>query len=107
MPSTSSAKSIMQPGSTTASPHRKVWPASKVGQAGPRRDVVALQELLSDCTVPVSLGSERPSMTFGAVVYECSLPARMWVAPGPPHVEAFRQMEWSSAREQVEIGTSP
>ncbi len=76
-------------------------------EAGPRRDVIGLQELLSDCTVPVSLGADRPSMTFGAVVYECRRPARMWIAPGPPHVKAFRQMEWSSAREQVEIGTSP
>jgi hypothetical protein len=76
-------------------------------EAGPSRDVPGLQDLLSDCTVPVSLGADRPSMTFGAVVYECSQPARMWVAPGPPHVKTFRRVEWSSAREPVEIGTSP
>jgi isopenicillin-N N-acyltransferase-like protein len=75
-------------------------------QAGPRRDVLGLQELLSDCTVPVSLGAERPSMTFGAVIYECTLPARMWVAPGPPHMYAFRQMEWSSTRIPIATGTS-
>jgi hypothetical protein len=73
-------------------------------EAGSRRDVLGLQELLSDCTVPVSLGADRPSMTFGAVVYECSLPTRMWVAPGPPHLTPFRQMEWSST--QVPIATS-
>jgi hypothetical protein len=65
-----------------------------------------LQELLSDCTVPVSLGADRPSMTFGAVVYECSLPARMWVAPGPPHEKPFREMEWSSTRVPIATRTS-
>src|SRR5215213_1225218 len=67
-------------------------------EAGPRRNVRGLQELLSDCTVPVSLGADRPSMTFGAVVYECTVPARMWVAPGPPHERSFREMEWSSTQ---------
>lgn len=75
-------------------------------EAGPTRDVLGLQELLSDCTVPVSLGAERPSMTFGAVVYECTAPARMWVTPGPPHAHAFRQVAWSSTREPVTAGTS-
>lgn len=75
-------------------------------QAGPRRDVDGLQELLSDCTVPVSLGADRPLMTFGAVVYESSVPARMWVAPGPPHLTPFRQMEWSSTRVPIATGTS-
>ena len=75
-------------------------------EAGPRRDVLGLQELLSDCTVPVSLGPERASMTFGAVVYECGQPARMWVTPGPPHLNAFRQVEWSSTREPMAAGTS-
>jgi isopenicillin-N N-acyltransferase-like protein len=73
-------------------------------EAGTSRDVLGLQELLSDCTVPVSLGAERPSMTFGAVVYECSVPARMWVTPGAPHAHAFRQVEWSSAREPIGVG---
>jgi hypothetical protein len=75
-------------------------------EAGPSRDVRGLQELLSDCTVPISLGAERPSMTFGAVVYECSLPARMWVAPGPPHLHDFREVAWSSTREPIATGTS-
>ena len=75
-------------------------------EAGPSRDVVRLQELLSDCTVPVSLGAEQPSMTFGAVVYECTVPTGMWVTPGPPHVHAFHQVEWSSTREPVAAGTS-
>jgi hypothetical protein len=75
-------------------------------EAGPHRDVVGLQALLSDCTVPVSLGADRPSMTFGAVVYECTVPTRMWVAPGPPHVHAFRQMAWSSTQEPVATGTT-
>jgi hypothetical protein len=76
-------------------------------EAGPSRDVLGVQELLSDCSVPVSLGADRPSMTFGVVVYECSRPARMWVTPGPPHVNDFRRMDWSSTREPVELGTSP
>jgi isopenicillin-N N-acyltransferase-like protein len=75
-------------------------------EAGPRRDVLGLQELLCDCTVPVSLGPERPSMTFGAVVYECGLPARMWVTPGPPHMNTFRQVEWSLTREPMAAGSS-
>jgi isopenicillin-N N-acyltransferase-like protein len=75
-------------------------------EAGPRRDVPGLQALLSDCTVPISLGADRPSMTFGAVVYECSLPARMWVAPGPPHVKSFREVEWSSTRMPMAVGTA-
>jgi hypothetical protein len=75
-------------------------------EAGPSRDVLGLQELLSDCTVPVSLGAERPSMTFGAVVYESTVPARMWVTPGPPHMHAFRQVAWTSSREPVAAGTS-
>jgi hypothetical protein len=73
-------------------------------EAGPSRNVLGVQELLSDCTVPVSLGADRPSMTFGAVVYECTVPARMWVTPGPPHVHAFRQVAWSSPREPVGVG---
>jgi isopenicillin-N N-acyltransferase like protein len=75
-------------------------------KAGPSRDVLGLQDLLSDCTVPVSLGAERPSMTFGAVVYECTVPARMWVTPGPPHQHAFRQVAWSSTRELVGVGNN-
>jgi hypothetical protein len=76
-------------------------------EAGPRRDVDGLQELLSDRTVPVSLGADRPSMTFGAVVYESSVPARMWVAPGPPHLTPFRQIEWSSAQVPIATAASP
>ena len=76
-------------------------------EAGPSRDVLGMQALLSDCTVPVSLGADRLSMTFGAVVYKCSRPARMWVTPGPPHVNDFRQVDWSPTREPVELGTSP
>ena len=71
--------------------------------AGERRDVEGMQELLSDCTVPVSLGPERRSMTFGAVIYECSVPPAMWVAPGPPHLRAFRQVSWSPNREPVRM----
>jgi isopenicillin-N N-acyltransferase like protein len=60
--------------------------------AGACRDAPSLQALLSDRTVPVSLAAERPSMTFGAVVYECSVPPQMWVAPGPPHATPFQQI---------------
>ena len=68
-------------------------------EAGQRRDVAGVQDLLSDCTVPISLGAELPSMTFGAVVYECGVPPRMWVAPGPPHATAFVPAEWRSTQE--------
>jgi hypothetical protein len=60
-------------------------------------DVAGVQGILTDRTVPISLGPERASMTFGAVVYECDVPARMWLAPGPPHLRAFRSVEWASA----------
>jgi isopenicillin-N N-acyltransferase-like protein len=63
-------------------------------EAGRYRDADGIQELLSDCTVPVSLSADRPSMTFGAVVYECDRPTKMRVAPGPPHVTPFMQVEW-------------
>jgi hypothetical protein len=33
-------------------------------------------------------------MTFGAVVYECTEPATMWVAIGPPHLTPFQQIAW-------------
>jgi len=63
-------------------------------EAGTCRDALGVQELLCDCTVPVSLGAERPSMTFGAVVYECSVPATMQVAMGPPHLVPFHRVDW-------------
>lgn len=53
-----------------------------------------LQELLMDRTVPVSLEASSPSMTFGAVVYECSVPPTMHVALGPPHQTPFHQVDW-------------
>jgi hypothetical protein len=57
------------------------------------RDVAGVQELLCDRTVPVSLSTERFFMTFGAVVYECDTPAKMWLAPGPPHETPFFQVD--------------
>jgi len=57
------------------------------------RDVAGVQELLCDRSVPVSLSAERFFMTFGAVVYECDTPARMWLAPGPPHETPFFQVD--------------
>ncbi len=63
-------------------------------EAGPRRDAAGLQRLLCDRTVPVSIAADRSSMTFGAVVYECSAPPRMWVAPGPPHETPFVEAAW-------------
>jgi isopenicillin-N N-acyltransferase like protein len=56
-------------------------------------DVAGVQDLLRDRTVPVSLTKDRYFMTFGAVVYECDAPARMWVAPGPPHEVPFFQVD--------------
>ena len=58
-------------------------------EAGGRRDVAGVQELLADRTTPISLAADRPGMTFGAVVYACEAPARMRVAPGPPHETPF------------------
>ena len=56
------------------------------------QDVSGLQLLLADRTVPVSLDVSRSTMTFGAVVYECRVPPRMWVSPGPPHLYAFQDV---------------
>ena len=63
-------------------------------EAGPCRDVIGMQPLLSDRTVPVSLDAASPSMTFGAVVYECAVPTRMRVALGPPHLMPFLPITW-------------
>ena len=57
------------------------------------RDIEGVQTLLRDRTVPVSLATERFFMTFGAVVYECDVPARMWLAPGPPHETPFLRVD--------------
>jgi hypothetical protein len=62
--------------------------------AAVERTAAGLQTLLSDRSVPISLAADQPSMTFGAVVYECDVPPRIWVAPGPPHVTAFQQVAW-------------
>lgn len=64
-------------------------------EAGPRRDAVGVQALLADRTVPVSIDAARPSMTFGAVVYECAAPPRIWLAPGPPHAVPFGAVAWA------------
>jgi hypothetical protein len=64
------------------------------GAAGQERDGAGVQALLQDCSVPVSLSADRPSMTFGAVVYECSARPRMWCAPGPPHEIPFAEVGW-------------
>lgn len=59
-------------------------------------DADDVQNLLADRTVPVSIDSDAPSMTFGAVVYECSVPAAMRVAMGPPHRTPFRRVGWQA-----------
>lgn len=56
------------------------------------QDVADIQRLLADRTVPVSIDASRSTMTFGAVVYQCSVPPRMWVTPGPPHLHAFQDV---------------
>jgi hypothetical protein len=67
---------------------------SYLRREGAAESVAGMQALLSDRTVPVSRAANRPSMTFGAVVYECEQPARMWVAPGPPHETPFVEIGW-------------
>ncbi len=66
-------------------------------EASACQDVPALQRLLADRTVPVSIDASRSSMTFGAVIYECSVPPRMWVTPGPPHQHAFQHVSQERA----------
>lgn len=66
-------------------------------EAGACRDVPGLQALLADRTVPVSLDASTPGMTFGAVVYECTVPATMLVAMGPPHLTPFQPVPWQAA----------
>jgi hypothetical protein len=56
------------------------------------QDVSGLQHMLADRTVPVSIEASRGSMTFGAVIYECAVPPRMWVTPGPPHLHTFQHV---------------
>ncbi len=64
-------------------------------QAAPTcRDALDFQGLLADRSVPVSFDSTFSSMTFGAVVYECTVPASMHVALGPPHLMPFHQVVW-------------
>jgi isopenicillin-N N-acyltransferase like protein len=63
-------------------------------EAGACRDARSVEELLADSSVPVSIDATSPSMTFGAVVYECTEPATMWVAIGPPHLTPFQQIAW-------------
>jgi hypothetical protein len=63
-------------------------------EAGRRRDALGVQNLLADRTVPISLDAASPSMTFGAVVYECAVPAKMRVALGPPHLTPFCPVAW-------------
>lgn len=57
-------------------------------------DALSVQNLLADRTIPVSIERDAPSMTFGAVVYECSVPPAMQVAPGPPHRTPFHHIGW-------------
>ena len=64
------------------------------GAVEANQGVAGVKALLSDRSVPVSLAADRLVMTFGAVVYECTSPPRMWVAPGPPHETPFREVAW-------------
>lgn len=61
------------------------------------QEVAGVQRLLADRTVPVSIDASRSSMTFGAVIYDCSAPPRMWVSPGPPHQHAFQDVSGERA----------
>jgi hypothetical protein len=63
-------------------------------EAGDCRDALGLQDLLCDRTVPVSRDRDVPSMTFGAVVYECTVPPEVHVAMGPPHRTPFQPVAW-------------
>lgn len=62
--------------------------------AGVCRDASGAGELLADRTVPVSIDRDASSMTFGAVVYECTVPATMQVAMGPPHRTPMQPVAW-------------
>lgn len=62
------------------------------GAAGTCQDVPGLQQMLADRTVPISVEDNRGGMTFGAVIYECTVPPQMWVTPGPPHQYAFHHV---------------
>ena len=62
------------------------------GEIDACQEVGDLQRVLSDRSVPVSIEANGNSMTFGAVIYECSVPAKMWATPGPPHLHAFQEI---------------
>ena len=55
--------------------------------------------MLADTSVPVSLEPGREVMTFGAVSIELSVPPRLRVAPGPPHVTSFVEVQFSEESE--------
>lgn len=65
------------------------------------QDVPGLQQILADRTVPVSIDANRGTMTFGAVIYECTVPPQMWVTPGPPHQFAFHHVTQERAPAAV------
>lgn len=70
-------------------------------EAGSCQDVPGLQRMLADRTVPVSIDASRSTMTFGAVIYECTVPPQMWVTPGPPHQHGFQQVSQERAPAPV------
>ena len=57
-------------------------------------DQRVVEEVLADTSVPVSLEPGRGVMTFGAVSIELSEPPRLRVAPGPPHVTPFVEVQF-------------
>ena len=78
----------------TRTRERLAYLEREAGLPGQERDAAGVRALLQDCSVPISLAADRPSMTFGAAVYACSAPPAMWLAPGPPHETPYQEISW-------------
>ncbi len=66
-------------------------------KVGPTLDgQAAVERVLANTSVPVSLAPGAEFMTFGAVSMELTVPPRFRVAPGPPHCTPFVEVPFPS-----------
>lgn len=66
-------------------------------EVGPTLDgQAAVEQVLVDTSVPVSLAPGSGFMTFGAISMELTVPPRLRVAPGPPHDTPFVEVPFPS-----------
>jgi len=66
-------------------------------EVGPTLDgQAAVERVLADTSIPVSLAPGTGFMTFGAISMELTAPPRLRVAPGPPHCTPFVEVPFPS-----------